>query len=192
VIRDYVHEIRKDASGALSERSDRQGDGRLRFTSLWLESAGRRVDVAQTGVDLDVVLEYESGANARLDAATFSITIYTIVGALILQCQSDAVNGVLSNLPRRGVVRLRLPRCPLPGGQFLVNVYSEVNGEVADWVTHAAELTVAAGDYYGTGRLPAESHTTVLVDQSWSVRPAADEPPGAAPTPDAVARRLRA
>jgi lipopolysaccharide transport system ATP-binding protein len=174
VVREYVRGIRTHAAGVLADRPDRQGDGRLRFTDLRLESAGRTVDVARTGEDIDVVLEYEGRPDARLGSAAFAVTVYTMLGALVLQCQSDAVLGEFERIPARGEVRVRLPRCPLPGGQYLVNVFARVSGVVADWVQHAAELTVAEGDFYGSGRLPAESHTTVLVDQSWVVTPAED------------------
>jgi hypothetical protein len=32
-------------------------------------------------------------------------------------------------------------------------------------------MTVAAGDFYGSGRTPPPSHRTVMVDQEWSLTP---------------------
>jgi hypothetical protein len=87
----------------------------------------------------------------------------------VLQCESVSVRGEFAELPPRGEVRLRLPRCPLPAGQFFVTLFAHVAGDVADWISEAAQLTVAPGDFYGTGRLPSESHSTVLVDQEWKV-----------------------
>jgi hypothetical protein len=49
-------------------------------------------------------------------------------------------------------------------------------GTPADWVQRACELTVAEGDFFGSGRRLPEGHQTVLVDQDWSVGPLIDEP----------------
>lgn len=175
VVREYVRAVRADASVQLHDRGDRQGSGRLRFTDIWFESEGRRIDTASTGTDLDIVVRYESAGGTPLPSAMFGASVYTLAGNLLLQCQSDVINGgEFASVPSSGEVRLRLPRCPIPGGQYLINVLGRVNGETADWVGNAAELTIAEGDFYSSGRLPAESHTTVLVDQDWSVVPAGD------------------
>jgi len=44
-----------------------------------------------------------------------------------------------------------------------------VNGTIADWVQQAAILTVEAGDFFGSGRLPPKTHGGLLVLQEWNV-----------------------
>jgi lipopolysaccharide transport system ATP-binding protein len=66
-------------------------------------------------------------------------------------------------------VRCRVPRCPLPTGQYLINLWSDIGGQPLDWVQHASELTVSQGDFYGSGREPPESHRAVMIDHQWSV-----------------------
>jgi lipopolysaccharide transport system ATP-binding protein len=169
VVSEYVRGVRAGSELSLEERTDRQGTGRLRFTSVRFEVAGSAADVAYSGHDLDVIARYESEDQGRLRSGQFAIAVYTMLGALMLQCESASVRGEFDELPSRGEVRLKLPRCPLPAGQFFVSLFAHVGGEVADWISEAAQLTVASGDFYGTGRLPAESHTTILVDQHWDV-----------------------
>jgi hypothetical protein len=41
---------------------------------------------------------------------------------------------------------------------------------LADWVQRAARLSVAEGDFFGTGRLPPSSHGGLLIPHTWSVR----------------------
>jgi lipopolysaccharide transport system ATP-binding protein len=169
VVSEYVRGVRSGTELLLEERTDRQGTGRLRFTSVRFEVAGSAADVAYSGHDLDVIARYEAKGTERLRSVQFAVAVYTMLGGLMLQCESISVRGEFDEIPPRGEVRLRLPRCPLPAGQFFVTLFAHVGGEVADWISEATQLTVASGDFYGTGRLPSEAHTTILVDQEWSV-----------------------
>jgi lipopolysaccharide transport system ATP-binding protein len=173
VLDEYVRTVRTDAAIGLRERRDRQGNGRFRFISVRFESGGETVDVPVCGRDLDVVLSYESRDAGPVRDGTFAVAIYTLFGVHVLQCQSDVVGDRFHALPATGEVRCRLPRLPLPGGRYVLNVFGTAGGDIADWVQRACELTVADGDFYGSGRLPAEGNRTVLVDQEWELREAA-------------------
>jgi lipopolysaccharide transport system ATP-binding protein len=169
VVSEYVRGVRSGSELSLEERADRNGTGRVRFTSVRFEVAGSAADVAYSGHDLDVIARYEAKGPGRPRSAQFALAVYTMLGGLMLQCESISARGEFEEIPLRGEVRLKLPRCPLPAGQFFVTLFAHVGGEVADWIPEAAQLTVASGDFYGTGRLPSEAHTTILVDQEWSV-----------------------
>jgi lipopolysaccharide transport system ATP-binding protein len=184
VLESYVRSIRADAGRDLRERADRQGSGRYRFTSIALESGGEPVDAPVTGRDLDIALRYETADGASVRNATFAVSVYNLLGVHVLQCQSDLVGAAFRDLPANGEVRCRLPRLPLPGGRYTLNVFGTAGGDIADWVQRAYEVTVADGDFYGTGRLPPEGHRTVLVDQRWELREAA-------PAADALAPAAR-
>jgi len=60
-------------------------------------------------------------------------------------------------------------RSQLEAGTYRITVYSEVGGDVADWVMHAAVLEVEPGDYFGTGRGNNEGQGQFLVPHEWSV-----------------------
>jgi hypothetical protein len=60
-----------------------------------------------------------------------------------------------------------IPKLPLAPGRYSFNVYSEVNGLMADWIVQSGVLNVIEGDYFGTGRLPPKSHGGVLVKHRW-------------------------
>jgi lipopolysaccharide transport system ATP-binding protein len=175
VVEAYVTTARKDSSGSLQDRPDRQGSGRLRFTSLHLADAeGNVIDSPRTGQDFDVVLRYESADAERVRNAVFGISVYSVLGELLLNLESDATGSILGDLSPVGEIRCRLPRCPLPAGHYVLNVLGAAGGEVADWVQRAGELTITGGDFYGTGRLPSEAHRSVFVDQAWSASELSD------------------
>jgi lipopolysaccharide transport system ATP-binding protein len=177
VIETYVAMARSDTSGSLEDRPDRQGSGRLRFTELHLADAeGNVIDSPRTGQDFDVILRYESADGRPVRNAVFGISVYTVLGELLLNLESTASGPDLGELPPVGEIRCHLPRCPLPAGHYVLNILGAIGTEVADWVQRAGELTITEGDFYGTGRLPSEAHRSVFVDQAWSARLASGGP----------------
>ena len=66
---------------ALHARDDREGNGRFRFTGIAFEdSHGLTVDVAVTGEDLEIVLNYESANGQPIRSANFAVGVYTVLG----------------------------------------------------------------------------------------------------------------
>ena len=175
VIQEYVAGVRSDAATPLVERADREGTGRFRFQSIAFEGPDGPTDMPVTGEDVEIVLRYTSPDGRPVRNAGFAVGIYTVFGVLILQCQSDLTGIVFRELPPTGTVRCRIPRLPLPAGRYTVNVFGTAAGDVADWVQRATELTVAEGDYFGTGQRIPESHQSVLVDQDWLVEEGASQ-----------------
>src|SRR4051794_8635419 len=169
VIDRYVAEARKRAGMSLAERSDRQGSGRLRFDDLALRDGEKTVDAPVTGRDLEVVLGYHTADGRPVTAPRIVITIATLLGQLMLHLESDVAGGGLARLPPQGEVRCLVPRLPLPAGRYAITVAAAVGEDLLDWVSHASDLTVAEGDWFGTGQRPSEGHPSVLVDQAWSV-----------------------
>jgi lipopolysaccharide transport system ATP-binding protein len=177
VIDAYVKTVRTHAAMDLALREDRDGTGRFRFTAVAFETpAGATVDVPVTGEDLDVVLCYESSDGTPIRNAGFAIGIYNVLGALVLQLQSDVTGAMHSSIPARGELRCQIPRLPLPAGSYVLNLMGTSGGAPADWIQRAGEMTVAEGDFYGSGRRLPDAHQTVLVPHAWSVVPADDAP----------------
>jgi lipopolysaccharide transport system ATP-binding protein len=177
VIEDYVSAIRSHTAINLEERTDREGTGRFRFTGVSFENDTGAVDVPSTGEDLEIVLGYESSDGNAIRNAGFAIGVYSVLGALVLQLQSDVAGALHDTIPPRGEIRCRVPRLPLPAGRYVLNLMGASGGTAADWIQRAGELTVAEGDYFGSGRRLPDAHQTVLVDQSWSVAEAAETAP---------------
>jgi lipopolysaccharide transport system ATP-binding protein len=169
VIEEYVKGVRSTAGAYLGNRTDRIGSGELRFLEVAFESNGAVVDTPTTGQDIDIVLAYETADGKPTANLNFAITIYTLLGEVMLHLPSEAIGAGFGELPGSGWLRCRVPRCPLPAGQYIVNIYSDRAGVPIDWVQRACELTVIQGDFYGTGRELPASHRTIYVDYDWTL-----------------------
>ena len=173
VVRTYVEEARTDIQQGIRDRETRHGDGSVRFTDLHFERDGKEVDSCITGEDCVIVLGYEKSDGRPLRGANFWLSVLTLDEAPLIYLSSEMAGADFQELPPRGEIRCHLPRCPLPADQYALHVGVEVSHEVADWVQHALEFTVAGGNFYGTGHEGGEKHPSVLVDQAWSAESSA-------------------
>jgi lipopolysaccharide transport system ATP-binding protein len=90
-------------------------------------------------------------------------------GQGVLYLSNDLTGKEMNDLPSVGAFVCRFERLPLLPGTYTVNLYSTVNGVLADWVLEAARIHVAEGDYYGTGKLPPKGYGSVAVNHEWRV-----------------------
>src|SRR5262245_21647879 len=88
----------------------------------------------------------------------------------MLVMDNEMVGAAFDLIPSSGRFTCRIERFPLSPGQYHLTLFCRVNGEIADWVQHAALVIVEEGDFYGTGRLPPSSHGGLLVAQDWNVK----------------------
>jgi lipopolysaccharide transport system ATP-binding protein len=176
VIREYVGEVERDLPRSLRERENRDGTGELRFVDMHLEREGQVIDSPTSGEDVDIVLRYETDRDRPFRTVHFGITVLSLEdNAHMLNLSSETAGAVFSEVPPLGEARCRLHKCPLPAGQYFMSIYADIAGELLDGVHRAFEMTVAGGDFYGSGRQPHPDHRTVLVPHEWSV--SEGEPP---------------
>jgi lipopolysaccharide transport system ATP-binding protein len=170
VIDEYVGEMERDLPRSLREREKRDGSGELRFVDLHLERNGHVIDSPETGEDCDIVLSYEASREDPFRTVDFGIAIFALEESVpMLNLSSETSGAIFREVPPRGQVRCRLHRCPLPAGQYFMSIWAEMTGELLDGVHRAFDMTVAGGDFYGSGRQPRSDHRTVLVPHEWSV-----------------------
>jgi hypothetical protein len=167
VIDEYVRSVGTGAVTSIRERVDREGSGRLRFKSLAFLSDAEPTDMPITGRDAEIALEYETDGPVR--NVSVGISVYTLLGGLILQLHSEVAGTLFREVEGHGEIRCRLPRMPLPAGRYWINLFAGSGAEVLDWVQRAADMTVAEGDFFGTGQRQLESHQAVMVDQEWAL-----------------------
>ncbi|HVZ48672.1 MAG TPA: ABC transporter ATP-binding protein [Gemmatimonadaceae bacterium] len=169
VVQRYLKSLETIAAVPLAARKDRGGDGALRFESLTVRNASLGGGLVRSGDDVDVELAYRSAA-ATLRNVHVDLVIHGPFDEQLAQLSNTAQRGVFEQVPGAGVFRCRIPRFPFEGGAYRITVYSEVDGDVADWVTHAATLDVEPGDFFGTGRTNFEGQGRFLIPHEWSAR----------------------
>jgi lipopolysaccharide transport system ATP-binding protein len=158
-VQKYLETIALQPSVKLSERPDRTGDGRLRL--LALDSDFR------LGAPGELRIHFR--AEPGLRNVTVSVGLFTPHGEGALFLGNEIVGVPMDDLPSEGSFVCRIDRAALMPGRYTANVYTAVNGLVADWITDAASIEVLEGDYFGTGRIPPPGYGSVVVPHHWRV-----------------------
>jgi lipopolysaccharide transport system ATP-binding protein len=167
VVQRYLSSLQLLGAHPLGQRADREGNGRLRFTDIVFCTAnGTPAEAVQCGRDLEISVAYRSDEDT-LQRVAMSIGVYTLTGQCMLILNNEMVGTEFDLVPSRGQFSCLVRRLPLTPGQYFLNLYCTVNGVIADWVQQAAYLMVGAGDFFGTGRLPPQTHGGILVAQDW-------------------------
>jgi lipopolysaccharide transport system ATP-binding protein len=94
VVEEYVSMGRTLASTPLSERTDRLGGGRVRFTRLSvLNQRGEQVDCVRSGQDISISMEYEVADGQPIETAYVQITFSSALGQPLFVCLSRMTEG---------------------------------------------------------------------------------------------------
>jgi lipopolysaccharide transport system ATP-binding protein len=172
VISTYLSQVRARGEVPLIERSDREGNESLRFTSIAiLDSLGQPSDTVSAGDDIAIELEFDTRGRT-LKEVVFQIRFMDSMGQSLFSCLTRTVNSNFDELPPYGRVRCYIPKLPLAPGAYILTIICKENGyTLADKVEAAADVTVASGDYFGTGRVTPPDCGPFLVAHKWAWTP---------------------
>ena len=134
------------------------------------DAAGAVRDQLQCGRPCAFVLEYQSERRLQASEIMFAVSINT-KGVHLFTMSTEYSPVSDGGPPASGAMVCRLPVPPLSPGVYQINVICRVGGAIEDWVKDAMVLSVVEADYFGTGRLPPDSHPGLLVSQEWSRGP---------------------
>jgi lipopolysaccharide transport system ATP-binding protein len=170
-IETYLAEVRGREIPDLSSRTDRQGSGWIRFSSVsFFGRNGRIASTFLSGESCEIKLFYRMEKPLSTTAnIVVAVGVYNVCGDCLFLCSNELTNEITRGWPDSGELSCKIPRLPLTSGNYKINIFSAVNGEIADWVRDAAAFEVQNADFFGTGRMPPVSHGHFLVSHSWSV-----------------------
>jgi lipopolysaccharide transport system ATP-binding protein len=153
----------------------RTGNGKLRVTSFRLESPdGQALDVARSGEAVVFAFGFENCGCAARDRVSFSFSMHTDHEVAIFHYYSHFSNTYFENLPAKGTFKCLLPELALAPGNYLVMCRAMLNGDQdigmeADWPQVYVPISVASGDFYGTGDVNLTTWAPILVKGAWSM-----------------------
>lgn len=164
----YLEQSMQHGDGNLAT-AKRDGDGRARIVEIFFtDPAGRRLGILQCGTDVQLHVVVEKAAS-RLRNVSLAAGITTLSGDGIVNLSTELTGLDVADLPDRAVFRCDIPRLPVRGGSYALNLYMTAGGAVVDWVRDAYRFQVEDADFFGTGRMPPVGYSTFVAAHSWSV-----------------------
>jgi lipopolysaccharide transport system ATP-binding protein len=162
VIEKYLAESRDTNQRDLIARTDRQGDGRLRFTRF-------SPTAVTCGAKTDFEIEF-SGPSTPMRNVHVSVGLYNTFGEGVLYLSNEIGGNSFEEISGQAAFICSFDRFPMLPGSYSVNLYCTINGVVSDWVRDAARIDVEYGDFYGSGKLPPPSYGPVVTPYRWTCR----------------------
>ena len=168
VIDEYLRTARSDADVPLNDRTDREGKGRVRFTGVEiLDSRGTAVKTVSSGQHIAFKINYDLPEGRKLHNAVVQIKFVGNLGQPLFACLSQAARSEPLDLDPGGSLICHIPRLPLMAGVYTYTLWCTVGTVLEDFVRDAGKLSVAEGDFFGTGRLPPNTIGDFLVNHTW-------------------------
>ena len=154
--------------GLLESRGSRPGQGRVRFTGLQTLCDGRPAVHLTSGSRVELLLDYESAG--KVEGVRIRVAWTNLLGDTMFVCLNDAAGLAIPELPGpSGTVRIAIPSLPLNQGTYRVSAWIKSQRDLEDEISDAAELTVAGGDFFGTGVVMPADCGPFLVPHTFEV-----------------------
>lgn len=164
VIERYVGNQEERSALSLNEIEDREGNGDIRFTDIsFYGEDGNIRETFEIGEQVTIQVNFatnismESVQTSRIDIGINDI-LDNRVTWLSTYMYSDKfdING--------NSVRFVIPQLLLNEGVYNINLYSQVNGEVTDWVRNVLKVTVVFHDFYKSGRIMPQGQGSLVTN----------------------------
>jgi len=152
----------------LKDRKDRTGSGAVRVVGIEVRDVhGNTLDSAASAQDLEIYLYFETAAGFRNRRVIASLMLKTQLDMPVFLHHNRLTGDEFGALPESGAFVCHLPRLPLPPSNYQITYSIMADGECLDGINNAVELTVVAGDFFGSGEVPPISHGVCLAEGRW-------------------------
>jgi lipopolysaccharide transport system ATP-binding protein len=159
-VQQYMKEVTQVRQLPLELRTDRLGDGSVRFTRVYIaNNCLSTTNEVRSGDDITIVIELENNTGSPLTRFHVSVAIRDLSDSIVCYLSSALQRKDFEYIPYSKTIKIgiRIPKFQVVPGRYTLTLYSTVRDDLVDWIKGALTFEVQPGDYYGTGRLPEAS-----------------------------------
>lgn len=163
-IEQYLSNQEERSNVAIADIKERSGNGLLRFTNIEItDTNDTPKESFEVGDPIKIKVYFESSEKLKdAQMSRIDIGINNMMDYQILWLSTYMFGDKLD--PSKGYVQFNIPRLPLNDGTYNINLFSEVDHELADWIQNVSKLKVHYHDYYGNGRIMPVGQVPVVLD----------------------------
>ncbi len=153
---------------SIGDNAERMGDGSIYIKQFWFEDEmSRRVSSPVCGEVVTLCFEYFCQDPVNTKNVELGVALRDAGGRSLIRISTEKTAMRFESVKKSGVIRVTIARVPLIAGDYSFDYRMTADGEEADYIVNAAEFAVAEGDFFGTGM--CETHSPIVVDQTWSL-----------------------
>jgi lipopolysaccharide transport system ATP-binding protein len=166
-VQEYLQQVKTqaDAVVSLEDRTDRRGNGRLRFVEAHVLGPDGVINIIPMGAPAQIVVSYFASDIVR--TCDLSIHIDNAYDQTILRLATRESSVPFRDLHSQGRLVCDLPRLPLLPGRYKLVLAASVPPayEYLDYISQAAYFEVTEDDVFGTGKIP--EYGTFFTECNW-------------------------
>jgi lipopolysaccharide transport system ATP-binding protein len=167
-INHYLSYNAPDNNIPIAERSDRKGNGSIKFESVIIEDIhGNPIKLPVSGQTVVFKVRFIKNAtiikNIRIDLA-LNNSNHERISWFSSSITDFEIN---TDINRAETALLVIKKLPLMPGRYSFTLNALVNGEYADWVPNAFSFDVESGDFFNTGKLLEQRQGNFLVEHKF-------------------------
>jgi lipopolysaccharide transport system ATP-binding protein len=167
-VQTYLTEVHTITKTSLAERTDRQGNGKVRIQDFAsFDRDGNEVEFIASGQEVNFRIYYTSQED-RVEGVTAGIGIVSDKGSFVSLLSNQVAGETFQTIGREGFFTCKIRKLPLAPGSYTLSLIIRSNETITDWIQQAVTIVVEPGDFFGTGRMPPASHAGVLLEQEWA------------------------
>jgi len=123
-----------------------------------------------TGGTVSFDIYYECNNPGAIDYR-IALGFYDVNGNFLFVCSTELDNTVNNKLKKTGLINCCIDKLPLSSGSYIVELFSEVNSEIIEWIKNAFILEVGYGKYHRSTKQCPNGYegAGVLVSHSWVI-----------------------
>jgi lipopolysaccharide transport system ATP-binding protein len=166
-IKHYMQLANQTAHSLITERTDRNGEGKIKVTDISFYNSNQKIEELITGQDVTIHVSYSCISSFEGKNVNIALAIYGDDGVLYTVLNSENTGNSYNNIKGNGMFICNIKKLPLMEGSYFMNVSVSEKGITQDWVQEAVFVNVIAGDFYGTGKINPSSHRSILIENKW-------------------------
>ena len=170
VVQYYLSKLNQDVATHDLRNMARRSNSGFRFTQTWVENEqGEKGGAVKVGKPFKIVVEYEIESETVLKDPYVAFALRESTGGYISDLWNQGAGYHWDEIPRKGRIDCKIPRCNLNQGTYFYNVFCGSKMVTYDRVLDAGRFDVEFGDYFGTNQLPSPKFGKLLIDQEWDL-----------------------
>jgi hypothetical protein len=136
-----------------------------------LDNFSNPIKCIVSGQDFHIKLNFNKYEKTQIDTVHFSISISDYRENILLHLSNSVANGSefkLSQDFETGSVICKVFNFPLQPGNYIIHLFCSDLNHVYDEISFAGEISVEAGSFFYSGKLPPKG--TFLVQNNWTLK----------------------
>jgi lipopolysaccharide transport system ATP-binding protein len=163
-IQKYLNNRVSNTETKLADRTDRKGNGLLRFEKVIIKNNGQEGIHLQSGCTAEFDIYYK--IKQPLEDVIFRMIVVDNQDVIRFVCNNFHSSSPIKEISKNGKTTLRIDNLPLPEGTYFFHLLCLSKKEIIDNIEFAGEIVVEGGDFFKTGKIPGIK-TGIFVNHTW-------------------------